>query len=215
MKIWDCGEWKPILGYNSTAANKMNTVNGVEYSCTLPNNYGAYSVTGYTGFHMPLFRNDNSSPDELFDAGTVGNVLLKFVSENEWKTIIEDGGLGDAVEFNFPYAGSGSKGGIWADMFSNSDNPDTSTANKTYLAQAKYKYQTTQNDYNLFVHAKDLIEIINTYITENPSGDTIDIDIQRATTTELGGIKASAFRSVIPQEELAEACFNDNLIDPT
>jgi hypothetical protein len=34
-----------------------------------------------------LFRDPLDSPDELFDAGTLGEAILNFVNENEWENI--------------------------------------------------------------------------------------------------------------------------------
>lgn len=137
MKVWDCGDWKPIVGFNTTSANKINTVSGKTYTYTY--NGTSHTSTGYTGFHLPLFRDDDASPYELFDAGTIGSALETFVSESEWQSIIENGGLGNAISNSHEHidlwpAESNRLGGIWADMFSNSTHADTSTANKTYFA---------------------------------------------------------------------------------
>lgn len=100
LKAWDCGEWIPIVGFNTTSVNKINVTKGVSYSCTTPNNI-AYSVTGNTKFHLPLFRGDSDSPDELFDAGTPGEIIQYYVTENDWTNIITGSAFSYAWEENF------------------------------------------------------------------------------------------------------------------
>jgi hypothetical protein len=38
FKIYDCGKWNPIVGFNTTAANKINIVYNVDYSYNPPTN---------------------------------------------------------------------------------------------------------------------------------------------------------------------------------
>lgn len=158
FKIYDCGKWNPIVGFNTTAANKINTV---------------ASADGYQENHVPLFGNPDNSPDELVDGGTIGDVLYHHMTESDWEHIIESGGLGTAITeystenpFHLGYAGHQIVGGIWADRFTMSYN-DTSAVNKTYLAQAKYKYQQTASDYNLYVHARDIMLTIQHYTEDH------------------------------------------------
>jgi len=183
FKIYDCGKWNPIVGFNTTAANKINTV---------------ASADGYQENHVPLFGNPDNSPDELVDGGTIGDVIYEHMTTSDWEHILENGGLGTAITkystenpFHLGYAGHQIVGGIWADRFTLSYN-DTSAVNKTYLAQAKYKYQQTASDYNLYVHAKDIISAVNTYTTDNPSEPGIqpggDFEWRFATPTQCGGI---------------------------
>ena len=136
------------------------------------------------------------SPAELFDAGTIGNAILTFVSETDWQSIFEGDAFSNAFEEYFQNmvtegdtniinnlldpANHEYLGGIWADRFTQSYNGDQ------YLAQCKYKYQPNNNspDYNLYVHAKDIIPAIN-HLTES---DEYHLNIDFATTTDIGGI---------------------------
>lgn len=90
LKIFRNGKWEPIVGYNTASENKINIVKGVSYTYT-PINYPHTTHTNY-GFsqnHLPLFRNPNDSPDELFDAGTLGEAICGFVTESEWNNIFQ------------------------------------------------------------------------------------------------------------------------------
>lgn len=189
MKIWDCGEWKPILGYNSTAANKIDCVE---------NN---------TQYHPAIFTGQN--PNDISDNGSLGELLAdsNYVNEQEWedifnteqfqqafntqviggdnydwteliKEIIEEGDIIKPAESNVI-------GGIWADEFGSSTH--ASGSHDDYLAQAKYKYGHGKSDYNLYVHAKDIVKIINKYTTEH---DDTSLEVQLATYDKIGGINA-------------------------
>lgn len=155
FKIYDCGKWNPILGFNSTAANKIDCVE---------NN---------TLYHPAIFTGQN--PNDISDNGSLGELLADshYVNEQEWEDI-----------FN------------------------------TEQFQQAFNTQVIDGDnYNW----ESLIE---TTVQELLDDGEITIpasqfEWRRATTSLLGGIKASAFRSIIPQEEIAEACFNDNLVDQT
>lgn len=177
FKIYDCGKWNPIVGFNTTAANKINTV---------------ASADGYQEDHVPLFGNPDNSPDELVDGGTIGDVLYEHMTASDWEHILESGGLGTAITeystenpFHLNYAGHQIVGGIWADEFSSSTH--ASGSHDDYLAQAKYKYGHGTSDYNLYVHAKDIVKIINKYTTDH-NDTTLDIDF--ATLNDCGGILA-------------------------
>ena len=90
LKIFRNGKWEPIVGYNTASENKMNIVKGVSYTYT-PINYPHTTHTNY-GFqenHLPLFRDPQDSPDELFDAGTLGEAICGFVTESEWNSIFQ------------------------------------------------------------------------------------------------------------------------------
>lgn len=95
FKVYDCGEWKSITGFNSTALNKMNIVKGSAFTCVTPNGFD-YTSAGYEKFHLPLFRSIEDSPDELFDAGTLGEAILKYVTEEEWGDIFDSDWFTDA-----------------------------------------------------------------------------------------------------------------------
>ena len=104
MKVWDCGEWKPILGFNSTAANKMNTV-------------GDYSEN-----HLPLFGVPSGSPDELVDSGGTLGWNIKNLTQGEWGQIISSSSFynawnGNISHFDISKATSSKFGGIKADTF--------------------------------------------------------------------------------------------------
>lgn len=155
FKIYDCGKWNPIVGFNSTAANKIDCVE---------NN---------TLYHPAIFTGQN--PNDISDNGSLGELLADshYVNEQEWEDI-----------FN-------------TDQF-----------------QQAFNTQVIDGDnYNW----GDLIETTVQELLDDgeitiPSDQ---VEWRRATTSLLGGIKASVFRSIIPQEEIAEACFNDNLVDQT
>jgi hypothetical protein len=55
LKAWDCSKWVPIVGFNTTAANKIDTVEN--------NNL----------YHPAIFTGEN--PNDLYDAGTLGSLL--------------------------------------------------------------------------------------------------------------------------------------------
>lgn len=218
FKVWDCDNWYPIIGFNSTAVNKINTVYNTNYTTT--HNGNSINSSSYQEFHLPLFTSPNSSPQELFDAGTIGEAILEYVTEQEWKNIFE----GDAFSNSFKQyfenivnegdinintllkpAEANKLGGIWADEFSIEDMfPDTeenhyytsSQINDSYnwIAQAKYKLNHGTSDYNLYVSAKDVIGAINTYITNNPEAPGIqpsnDFELWLANTERIGGIRA-------------------------
>lgn len=155
FKIYDCGKWNPIVGFNSTAANKIDCVE---------NN---------TLYHPAIFTGHN--PNDVSDNGSLGELLADshYVNEQEWEDI-----------FN-------------TDQFQQAFNTQVIDG----------------DDYNW----ESLIE---TTVQELLDDGEITIpasqfEWRRATTSLLGGIKASVFRSIIPQEEIAEACFNDNLVDQT
>ena len=77
MKIWDCGEWKPILGYNSTAANKIDCVE---------NN---------TLYHPALFTGTN--PNDLKDDGSFTYLFSQGDDYVDWGDVIQNGSLGDEI----------------------------------------------------------------------------------------------------------------------
>lgn len=155
FKIYDCGKWNPILGFNSTAANKIDCVE---------NN---------TLYHPAIFTGQN--PNDISDNGSLGELLADshYVNEQEWEDI-----------FN------------------------------TEQFQQAFNTQVIDGDnYNWESLIETTVqELLNEGEITIPSDQ---VNWRRATTSLLGGIKASAFRSTIPQEEIAEACFNDNLVDPT
>lgn len=183
LKVWDCGNWVPIVGFNSTAAHKIDTVNGTSYQYTIDGS--SFTSEGKEEFDLPLFTKD--SPSELFSAGPLGEALNKFVTDEWWKTIYNSH-LKTIIE-QYPFdlwpAEPAELGGIYADRFTSTHN-DTSTANKTWMAQCKYKYNAS-NNYNLYVHAKDVISAIYTYTTDNPSSQTLPIPL--ATYEEIGGAR--------------------------
>ena len=206
FKVWDCDNWYPIIGFNSTAVNKINTVYNTNYITT--HNGHSINSSSYQEFHLPLFTSPNSSPQELFDAGTIGEAILEYVTQGEWQDIFE----GDAFSLAFKWyieegdtnldllvnpAEADKLGGIYAnefqedDMFpEEQDYHSQSDINNSYnwLAQAKYKlgYNVSNSeDYNLYISAKDIINAINQYQEDNPNepgitpggGSTIDPEV--------------------------------------
>ena len=220
FKVWDCDNWHPIVGLNSTALNKINTVKNQGYNSTNPNTGHTINSYSYDEFHLPLFTKPASSPSELFDAGTIGDAILEYVTEAEWENIFEGDAFNNSFKLYFKFivengdininellepAKVDELGGIWADEFQIEDMfPDTDDGRYTdqeiensynWLAQAKYKldYDSEgQEDYNLYVNAKDIISAINAYTTSNPS--TSALSIPWATTETCGGILADVHR---------------------
>ena len=212
FKVWDCDNWYPIIGFNSTAVNKINTVLNTSYTTT--HNGNSINSSSYQEFHLPLFTSSNSSPQELFDAGTIGEAILEYVTEQEWENIFEGNAFsyafkwyieeGDTnINFLVDPAEADKLGGIYADEFQLTDIfpdsieiPSQPQINNSYnwIAQAKYKYNHGTSDYNLYVSAKDVIGAINHYQIENPEASGIqpsnDFEWRLANTEEIGGIKA-------------------------
>lgn len=191
FKIYDCGKWNPIVGFNTTAANKIDIVEGTSYTPTGE----SQSYSGKTLYHPAIFTDE--SPNELYDAGSLGELLkdTHFVTEGDWndiyneyiKTIIEQ------YPFDLWPAEQNELGGIFADRFA-STHIDSTAANKTWMAQCKYKYNASSN-YNLYIHAKDIISAVNDYQTDHPNEPGIqpssDFELWLADTTRIGGIKAA------------------------
>ena len=100
FKVWDCNNWYPIVGLNSTAVNKIDTVLNTSYTTT--HNGHSINSSSYQEFHLPLFTKPTSSPSELFDAGTIGEAVLEYVTEQEWKNIFEGDAFSDAFTYWFP-----------------------------------------------------------------------------------------------------------------
>ena len=172
LKLFRNGKWEPIVGYNTTAGNKINVVNGVDYTYTAINHSTTHTNHGFSQNHLPLFRNPQDSPDELFDAGTLGQALNNFVTQSDWQTIIEDGGLGQAITYkinsgsiNIRHAEDNVLGGIFAARY-NGNYADSNVSGNTFLTQCKYKYQAP-TDYHLYIHAKDIMQTIHDYTEEH------------------------------------------------
>jgi hypothetical protein len=80
-----------------------------------------------------LFTKPECSPAELFDAGTIGEAILEYVTEEEWKNIFEGDSFNNSFKYYFKTiinegdtniinellkpAGHEYLGGIWADEF--------------------------------------------------------------------------------------------------
>lgn len=194
FKVYDCGKWQPIVGFNSTAKFKINTVANTEYEYTY--NGTRYISNSIQQFHLPLFRNPDDSPAELFDAGTIGEAILQFVSETDWKNIFEGDSFYNAFEWYLEEeniiellrATPDELGGIKATSF-------RSLIPQNELAEASFNdlNPDTHND-RLYVWAKDIVDAINTYIVDNPDAPGIqpsnDFELWLATTVKTGGIRA-------------------------
>lgn len=193
FKIYDCGKWNPIVGFNTTAANKIDTVTGVDYTID------GVTHSGKNVYHPAIFTAE--SPNELYDAGSLGELLkdTHFVTEGDWndiyneyiKTIIEQ------YPFDLWPAEQNELGGIFADRFA-STHIDSTAANKTWMAQCKYKYNASSN-YNLYVHARDIISAVNDYQTDHPNEPGINTggDISIETLQGLFKNTATLEREVI------------------
>ena len=230
FKVWDCGDWHPIIGFNSIALNKINTVKNQEYT-SLYNGEEINSFS-YQEFHLPLFTKPECSPAELFDAGTLGQAIKKYVTEIEWQQIFE----GNNININtfIDPAEADKLGGIYAnefqedDMFpEEQDYHSQSDINNSYnwLAQAKYKlgYNVSNSeDYNLYISAKDIINAINQYQEDNPNepgitpggGSTIDPEILYRSfynsPTILKGWQENSISAQKPRFELAGSRLLEN-----
>lgn len=179
LKIFRQGRWEPIVGYNTAAANKINIVNGVNYPTT--------GTTGYTLNHLPLFRSPDDSPNELFDAGTLGQAINTYVTSPEWQQIFNNSNFYNAwnttiSHMNIQRAQSNRLGGIWANYFST-----TSVAGE--YVEPKFKTSSAGTDDKLYVYAGDIITAINQYIQHNQGGGgNVYVDVPFATTSICGGI---------------------------
>ena len=189
FKIYDCGKWNPIVGFNTTAANKIDTVTGVDYTID------GVTHSGKNVYHPAIFTAE--SPNELYDAGSLGELLkdTHFVTEEDWKEIYNEyiKTIIEQYPFDLWPAEQNELGGIFADRFA-STHIDSTVANKTWMAQCKYKYNASSN-YNLYIHAKDIISAVNDYQTDHPNEPGIqpsgDFELWLADTTRIGGIKAA------------------------
>ena len=168
FKVWDCDNWYPIIGLNATAVNKIDTVLNVGYTTT--HNGNTISSFSYKEFHLPLFTKEECSPSELFDGGTIGEVILEYMTEEEWGNIFNSEAFENAWETNIENidirpAEANKLGGIWANTFT------SEYSGNNYIAPCKYKYNHGTSDYNLFVHAKDVMEVIENYIDDHSDDD--------------------------------------------
>ena len=144
FKVWDCDNWYPIIGFNATAANKIDTVKDAAYSTT--HNGQTITSTGYSEFHVPLFTNPSYSPSELFDGGSVGEVILEYVSEDDWKNIFE----GDAFIDAFNTYVIGGDNYNWGDLIQQLiESGDIEIPLATYenIGGARIQTDTTNQDY--------------------------------------------------------------------
>lgn len=144
FKIYDCGQWNPIVGFNSTTAHKIDTVKDVTYSTT--HNGQTITSTGYSEFHVPLFTNPSHSPSELFDGGSVGEVILEYVSEEDWVNIFE----GDAFTNAFNTSVIGGDNYNWEVLINQLiDSGDIEIPLATYQKKggARIQTDTTSQDY--------------------------------------------------------------------
>lgn len=104
LKMYKDGDWRPIAGLSTEhiVANKINIVDGAEYTYVSPNDNIQHTNNGFQQNHLPLFRNPQDSPNELFDAGTLGNAIYGFVTESEWNNIFEGDPFSNAFTYWFP-----------------------------------------------------------------------------------------------------------------
>lgn len=195
FKIYDCGKWNPIVGFNSTAANKIDI------------------VEGNTLYHPAIFTGEN--PNDLYDAGTLGSLLSNsnFVSEQEWYYLFNNtnyswdnifGGtnwFGDLIwetiqggssTYHLPFATTERCGGILSDIH-------------TYDAVSAFKpievkFYPTTNAYSsklhrLCVSASEVIQQINNYYNDNPGGSSININWNSTTIHQLAEVLEDIFKN--------------------
>lgn len=77
FKIYDCGKWNPIVGFNSTAANKIDCVEGNHLN------------------HPALFTGTN--PNDLKDDGSFTYLFSQGDDYVDWGEVIQNGSLGDEI----------------------------------------------------------------------------------------------------------------------
>lgn len=188
FKIYDCGKWQPIVGFNSTARYKINIVDGVDYTYTIPNTSTSHTNNGFQQNHLPLFRNPEDSPNELFDAGTLGQALYEFVTEEEWNTLFDADWFQSAfntsiiggsdynwhtlINGNLDFATTTNCGGIYSDTHL-AASPAFKPIEVKFYPEVQGYYQDERH--RLCVSAKDVIDQINDYYEDNPEGSYINI----------------------------------------
>lgn len=184
FKIYDCGKWNPIVGFNTTAANKIDI------------------VEGNTLYHPAVFTGEN--PNDLYDAGTFGSLLSdpNFVTEEEWYNVFNSSNYnwgdifgdtnwfgdltwsiiqGGSSDYHIPWADTDICGGIFSDI-----HPNSST-NRRAGIQVRF----TSTDRNLYDHdygripshhlaitGDQIINTINDWYNENPGQSGININIE-------------------------------------
>lgn len=159
LKLFKNGRWEPIIGYSTSSTNKINIVKDSYYSYT--------GQTGYTINHIPLFRNPSDSPDELFDAGTVGEVIsnIQYVTATDWNNIY-DSTLRNAIEarkFSMWHADSSRIGGIKSSELSLEDR----ISGQSYYIRCGYK--PSDDSYNLYTDADSISDSLYQYIKDYPN----------------------------------------------
>lgn len=207
FKIYDCGKWNPIVGFNSTAANKIDTVTGVDYTID------GVTHSGKEIYHPAIFTAE--SPNELYDAGTLGSLLSNpnFVSEQEWYDVFnstnyswdnifgDTNWFGDLIwetiqggssTYHLPFATTERCGGILS-----ATHPAASSAFKPI--EVKF-YPTVQGYYQneqhrLCVSASDVIQQINNYYNDNPGGSSININWNSTTIHQLAEVLQDVFKN--------------------
>lgn len=187
LKIYKDGDWRPIAGLNTEhiVANKINIVDGVNYTYISPNDNAQHTNNGFQQNHLPLFRNPQDSPNELFDAGTLGNAIYGFVTESEWQNIFEGYAFSGAFTYWFPtiinngdinindfieLATTERIGGIL------SDTHESQAVYAFKPVEVKFYPNTWHNDqYNgrLSINAWDVQEALNEIWQEHPGSEII------------------------------------------
>ena len=186
LKIYKNGHWVPVVGYNTAAENKINTVaNAAAYTYT--HNNTQHTVNGITQFDLPLFRASADSPNELFDAGTLGYSINEYVTTEEWQNIFNNPNFYNAWNItsnhlNIARASSNKLGGIWANYFSTIDG-----AAAEYVEPKFKTSQANQGDNKLYSYAGDIISAINAYSNNHSGGSNLIIPL--ATHLKVGGLK--------------------------
>lgn len=196
FKIYDCGKWNPIVGFNTTAANKIDI------------------VEGNTLNHPALFTGNN--PNDLYDYGkTLGQLLSdpNFVENEDWYNVFnspnyswshifgDNNWFGDLIwqtiqggssTYHLPFATTERCGGILS-----ATHPAASSAFKPI--EVKF-YPTVQGYYQneqhrLCVSASDVIQQINNYYNDNPGGSSININWNSTTIHQLAEVLQDVFKN--------------------
>lgn len=190
FKIYDCGKWNPIVGFNTTAANKIDI------------------VEGNTLYHPAIFTGEN--PNDLYDAGTLGELLANtnFVTEYDWQNLFDTTQFQNA--FNSQIIGGNDYN--WSTLINSNIDFATTTQcggilsdTHTYDALSAFKpievkfYPTTSayssKLHRLCVSASDVIEQINGYYNDNPGGSSININWNSTTIHQLAEVLQDIFKN--------------------
>lgn len=200
LKAWDCGRWIPIVGFNTTAANKIDI------------------VEGNTLYHPAIFTGEN--PNDLYDAGTLGSLLSNpnFVTEQEWHDVFNSSNYdwgdifgdtnwfgdltwsiiqGGSSSYHLPWATTTQCGGILSDIHPNIESQREAGVQVRFAPQNTNLYDVAYNglripQHHLAITGKQLIYAINEEFSNHPETPGITINIQELVEALEGVFKNSS-----------------------